>query len=471
VAVVATDERELKLDVPDGFALPELSGEPLASRVFVSTYYDTADHRLARAGITLRRREENGLSAWQLKLPRGASRLEVEHEGGPARPPRQLQDALLGVTRGEKLESVARLRTRREGVLVADQEQPLAEVVLDVVAVLDGSHVVQEFRELEVEARDGDGRALGRIEKDLRRAGATPGNGNPKVFRVLGETASSVKPKPDASAAEHLLAMIGAQLKAILAYDPAVRLGGTTDDVHQLRVATRRLRSVLRSARPLLEPAWSDSLLEELKWVGEALGTVRDLDVLIEYVEREAESLPEGEQKALAGIVGQLAAARGERRAALVDQLSTPRYLAVLDALENPQLADAKTTVSDIAAAEFERARKAARRTETDEELHKLRVRVKRARYAAELAERAVGKPAADFVDAAKAFQDVVGEHQDAVVAEERLRELADQTGRSRAQFVLGRLVERQAARRGAARAAVPAAWKRVEKRGLKAWR
>jgi CHAD domain-containing protein len=471
LAVVATDELELKLEVPEGFALPELSGEPLVSRVFVSTYYDTADHRLARAGITLRSREENGRNAWQLKLPRGSSRLEIEHEGGPARPPSPFRNALFGVTRGRELKSLARLKTRREGVLVTDQGRPVAEVVLDDVAVMDGNRVLDAFRELEVEARDDGRRALEQIERALRRAGATSGNGKPKLLRVLGESYTHAEPKPDAPAGEHLRAMIAAQLRAVLAYDPAIRLGGTTEDVHQLRVATRRLRSVLRSARPLLDREWTDSIRDELRWLGDALGTVRDLDVLIEYVEHAAADLPSGDHRALSSVVSGLAGVRGERRAKLVEQLSTPRYSAVLDVLESPQLVDSKATVADLAAAEFERARKAARRTETDEELHKLRVRVKRARYAAELAERAVGKPAAAFVKAAKRFQDVAGEHQDAVVAERRLRELAEQTGRGRALFVLGQLVERQRARRSAARAAVPNAWKRLEKRGLKAWR
>ncbi len=471
MAVVATDERELKLDPPEGFALPSLAGEPLTSRVFVSTYYDTADRRLARAGITLRQRDENGLSAWQLKLPRDSSRLEIEHEGGAAHPPEALENALFAVARAEKLESVARLRTRRGGVLVFDQERPVAEVVLDDVAVMDGNRVVSTFRELEIEARDGDRQALSRIERALRRAGATPGNGMPKVPRALGQDFSRVAPQPDEPAVEHLRAMIAAQLGTILARDPAIRLGGTTEDVHQLRVATRRLRSVVRTARPLVDAAWAAALLDELKWLGEGLGTVRDLDVLIEYLEHESESLPPVEQRALAGVIGGLAGIRGDRRASLVEQLSTPRYLAVLDALESLQPADSKATVAELAAAEFQRAKKAPRHTKTDEELHSLRVRVKRARYAAELAERAVGKPAAKFVAAAKAFQDVAGEHQDAVVAEERLRELAEKTGRGKALFVLGRLVERQQARRDATRAAVPAAWKRVEKRGLKAWR
>ena len=86
-----TVERELKLEPPDGFELPPLDGEDLESRVFTSTYYDTPPRSLLRAGITLRRRVENGLSRWQLKLPRdGYARAEIEAFGGPVGPPDDL---------------------------------------------------------------------------------------------------------------------------------------------------------------------------------------------------------------------------------------------------------------------------------------------------------------------------------------------------------------------------------------------
>ena len=79
----STVERELKLEPPDGFELPPLDGEDLESRVFTSTYYDTAPRSLLRAGITLRRRVENGLSRWQLKLP--ARRLRAGGDRGVRR--------------------------------------------------------------------------------------------------------------------------------------------------------------------------------------------------------------------------------------------------------------------------------------------------------------------------------------------------------------------------------------------------
>ena len=86
---------------------------------------------------------------------------------------------------------------------------------------------------------------------------------------------------------------------------------------------------------------------------------------------------------------------------------------------------------------------------ESDDALHEVRKTAKKARYAAELAEPVAGKRAARFVKQAKAFQDVVGEHQDAVVAEERLRELAA-TRSGSSLLAAGRLIEgTDAPRRG----------------------
>src|SRR5689334_17012475 len=79
-------EVEVKLDAPAGYVLPDLGGEPLERRVFTSTYYDTPTSSLSRSGITLRRRVENGVARWQLKLLAGEGRFELEEPGGPAAP-------------------------------------------------------------------------------------------------------------------------------------------------------------------------------------------------------------------------------------------------------------------------------------------------------------------------------------------------------------------------------------------------
>ena len=142
----ATLEREIKLAPGEGFVFPELMGERLPGRVFISTYHDTEDLRLAPYGVTLRHRVEDGTGLWQLKLPRGSARLELEVPGQASRPPAELVELLPAYLRGRQLVPVARLRTRRETIRASG-----AEIVDDNVSVLEGQRVARRFREIEIE--------------------------------------------------------------------------------------------------------------------------------------------------------------------------------------------------------------------------------------------------------------------------------------------------------------------------------
>jgi CHAD domain-containing protein len=474
-----TLERELKLGADPGFSLPELPGEALPARVFTSTYFDTDDRRLARYGVTLRRRVERSRGLWQLKLPRGVARLELEAPGGPAAPPAEMVRLLPAHLRRGELAPVAKLRTRRSGVRVARGGVPVADVTLDVVTVFVDGRVARSFREVEAELVDGSERGLHEIEEALRAAGARAGDARPKLFQALDlePPPAPRAPKASAPAGEHLQAMLARQYAAIVAHDPGTRLGVEPEELHQMRVATRRLRAFLRAARSLLAPGWAEELRAEVAWLGAALGPVRDLDVLIEHLREDARSLGRGEQRALRRLFDHLAQEREEARALLLETLDSDRYIDVLDRLEvavaEPRIVAEDVSLREIAETEFKRLRRAVRRLApdpSDEALHDIRIRGKRARYAAELAEGSVGKPASRFVREAKAFQDVLGDHQDAVVAEERIRAvLAGRRGPALA-FAAGRLVEREHARRIARRTAFPGAWKRLEKAGREAW-
>src|SRR5438094_507855 len=200
----ATCERELKLDVDGSFELPALKGEALPNRTFTSTYHDTPARSLLRAGITLRRRLENGKSLWQLKLPRSDdARSELEEPGGPGRVPKALASLLAAHVRHGAFEPVATLRTRRAGVRVLDGERRVADVTVDNVDVLDAGRAAGGFVELEVELVEGDEADLERLGRRLRRAGAKTSNGVPKLYRVL-EPPRVNEPAADASLREHL---------------------------------------------------------------------------------------------------------------------------------------------------------------------------------------------------------------------------------------------------------------------------
>jgi CHAD domain-containing protein len=472
-------ERELKLEVGPRFRLPKLPGEPLAPRIFASVYYDTPDHRLARQGVTVRCRTEKRAHHWQVKLPRGAARLELEVGAPPSALPAELGRLLTLYTRGADLVPVATLLTRRSGIRVRDLRGPVAEVVLDSVSVFENRRVMKRFREVEVELVGGDEAALEHLGALLRAAGATDGDGRPKLLRALGLNlaAETKSPAPSDTALDHVLAMLRAQLESVRARDPGTRLGREPEELHQMRAAVRRLRAILRAARPLFQAEASEALREELAWLNSALGGRRDLDVLREYLATELAALDPLERRGGQRLLRRLDDEREGAGAALLEVLDSPRYFALLDRLEafaaHPPASGEDVSLRELAGAEFRKLRKAARalaEAPSDAELHAVRIKAKRARHAAELAAPVVGRRAERFAEMAKRLQDILGEHQDAVVAEARLRQLFDHAPGRRAGFVAGRLVERQRARREAARAAYTGLWPKVERRGRKAW-
>jgi CHAD domain-containing protein len=468
--VKETFERELKLEPPDGFVLPELGGEPLPTRVFTSTYHDTPDLVLARNGITLRRRVEEGTGLWQLKLPRGVARVELEQPGPPARPPLEMVSLLVAHLRGRRVEPVARLRTRRVGVR-ADG----VEVVDDSVSILAGQRVTGRFRELELELVDGDDdAALRRLDAELRRAGArSSGDLRPKLFRALdlAGPVTSVTAPAEMAPVDALGLALGEQARRLLRHDPGTRLGSDPEDLHQLRVATRRLRAFLRAGRPLLDRSWSEQLRAELGWLGSSLGPARDLDVLSERLQADVASLGEDGDAAVA-LLARLAAERADARAAVIRALTSDRYLALLDRLDHvsePEPASdgaGPPSLTHVFRAEWRRTRKALAglgRRSSDAELHAARIRVKRARYAAELAEHELGADGARFISRAKALQEILGEHQDATVAEHRLAEWA--SGGNEGPGV-ARLIAFERERKAEARAAWPDARRALKRAG-----
>jgi CHAD domain-containing protein len=415
--------------------------------VFTSTYHDTPDGRFIRTGISLRRRVENGLSIWEVELPDAPGEVALSEPGGPAEPPPLVTDLLRGLLRERELVEVATLQTRRS--------EEGEGGVRDEVAVLDGRHVVESF---EVEGRPEDPGLL--VIRKRRRARG------PNIADLRKITALP-----------YLQAMIREQYDEILAHDPGTRLGTDPEALHKFRVAVRRLRAVLRAARPILDRAWTDQLRAELAWLGRALGAVRDHDVLLQHVRAQAPTMSPDEQAPLERLAEAIDAQREGARGELLEVLSSPRYLELLGRIElageMPRWNGVRRSVKNLAVREFRKFERELDRLgpgPSNAELHRLRVRGKRVRYAGELAAPAVGKPAHRFVARAKKVQDVLGEHQDAVVAEHRLRELIRAKRDPGIAFVAGRLIERQHLRTTAARRLTPKVLRKLRKGGRKAW-
>ena len=467
-------EREVKLKTGQAFRLPHFPGEPLPPRLFTSTYFDTVDFRLARLGVTLRRRTERKRVVWQLKLPRQDARLELEMTSGRSTPPAPLEDLLFGLLRREPLTAIAKLRTHRTGIRIQPLDKPIADVVIDRVRILKARRVVGHLSEIEVELRSGKEKEFAAIVTALREAGAYDGDSRPKVFQALNLDVSSPCLPESAPFSERLKTILQKQLRDILLHDPGTRFGKDPEELHQMRVGIRRFRALLRASRVLLEPEWYASLQEELRWLGAMLGTVRDQDVLIEQLYTEAHALPPAERKTFERLLTTFETHRAQARRQLLDTLRSDRYLDLLSRLElaaqAPALRDApESSLMHLAAQEFKELVKAGKRgtaDPSDHELHRLRIRTKRTRYAAELAIETMGKSAIRFVRQTKRNQDILGEHQDAIVTEERLRQLLQTTRGVKTAFAIGQIVERLRARRRRTKVIFPREWAKLKKRG-----
>jgi CHAD domain-containing protein len=289
-------------------------------------------------------------------------------------------------------------------------------------------------------------------------------NGTPADFSLPEEPlVAGAKDTPTA----HLRAKLDAELRALLAHEPGTRSGADPEDLHQMRVAVRRMRSVLK----LSGDVSAQRVRVELKWLGSALGEVRDYDVLIGHLRTTVASFDEHDQEAAGQLIAAFSAERARAKRRLNRTLNSRRYTSLLAAVAELTRTAGVDTAPDgnrldpVVALrkpyrKLTRAVMALPEDPPDNDLHTLRIHGKRLRYAAELAVAAAKKKQAarlrSLVKATKWLQDVLGDHQDAVVAANRVRNLAVISDERMVGFVAGRIVEREANRRGEARASWP---------------
>jgi CHAD domain-containing protein len=495
-------ELELKLAVDETFAAPDFPPEKtdverveeLPPLKLSATYYDTPDLRLARHGVTLRHRTggtDDG--PWTVKVPaRGdaATREELSFAGSNRTVPGEALDLVTAFTRRAPVEPVARLRTqRRHWSLLTGDGAELAELTDDRVAVLQRGRIVERFRELEIEARADDRAALESIAKVLRKAGASPPEPTPKVVRALGRRALEPPdfgardgPSPGRPAAHAVRAAIGCGLERMVLNDPGARLGDP-EAVRQMRVGARRLNSNLSTFASLLDREPVKKLREELRWLMGVLGDVRDLDVIASRLQAGA-SGPDSELQPLFTLV---ARRRSRAHARLLDALRSDRYVtlveALVDANASPPLGraasrPARTVLTPLVASRSRKLTRDVRSLDNDaspEDLHRVRIRAKRLRHAAEAAAPGLGrkarKRAKKVARGAAAVQDILGEMHDAVVASDLVRQAASRRpGNARFKSAAEQVVEQQEADARRARARFVGVLERVDRKKLWKW-
>jgi CHAD domain-containing protein len=271
-------------------------------------------------------------------------------------------------------------------------------------------------------------------------------------------------------AIDDLRALLDRQRHTLERTEPGVRDGSDPEELHRFRVATRRSRALIRASRPLVRDQLA-ALDRELRWLGGATSEVRDLDVLIGHLRGLAPSL-EPDEGGADEIVAALEQERERARDGLVAAIEADRFHDLMrrfaESVPGLHASDGTASLTRLARRELERLRTAYEELEpdaSDDDFHEVRIRAKHARYAAELAAGTAGERFEDLAHALAKVQDVIGEHQDAVVAEQRVRELATDESR----LAAGRIVEHERRLRLEARAALPDAMSRVERRADRA--
>jgi len=470
-------EVERKFDAHEGDALPDLTDVEAVAAVGAATdidlratYFDTADLRLARAGITLRRRTGGLDEGWHLKLPVGPeerTEMRLPLATSESVVPDQLQHEVRALLRGRMLGPVASLHTlRTERPLLAADGTVLATMADDTVRAqrfASGGGAATTWRELEVELVDGEPALLGDATRVLAAAGISRSSSPSKLRRALGEALDppdADRRRPDrlgrdAPAGTVVVTYLRAQVEVLLAHDPGAR-HDAPDAVHQMRVASRRLRSALTTYRSLFDRTRTDPLRGELKWLGQTLGAARDAEVLWARLDQLQAALPPDLRfgPVASRIRSEMATTHRVAHDLLIDALDHDRYHALLDDLDAlvddppfteragrradhviPRLVGHAARRVDRAAAAVDRIAEAeptgtatrarSGRDERSMALHEVRKAAKQARYAAESAAASSGRPAERLGNRMEALQEVLGEHQDSVGAQQALRAIA----------------------------------------------
>jgi CHAD domain-containing protein len=464
-------EREDKYDVDARFSMPALddlipSGGRLERAVvhLDSRYFDTEERDLLASGVTLRRRSGDTDTGWQLKVPEGKARTEIRLPADGEAVPGELAELVRGVGQDRPLGEVARIRTERSIARMRDADDTtVIEVADDTVhAVAPGKQArLTRWREIEVEVGTGDESQLDELGERLVRAGARPSAGPSKLAKALDADASGRR--PDGASAGVVTEYLRRQYAELVAGDVVLRQHH--DAIHSTRVATRRIRSTLRIFGALFDERRAARADAELSWYADVLGEVRDRQVQRARFAAAIDELPDDlVVSSFAGDIDDwLKADQQARSRELEAALDSPRYLRLLGEVREWVDAPPFTEGAGAAPSALKRlARRARRKADkwlrqatraanagaddqtVDAALHRARKAAKRARYAVELAAPA-HKHAKEIIKRYKKRQDLLGAHQDAVVAAQLLREHATRAA-TPPPFTYGLLLAREQA-------------------------
>jgi len=284
----------------------------------------------------------------------------------------------------------------------------------------------------------------------------------------------------DTMVLDAIRAAIKTSVDALCENEASVRDTGAVEAVHDARLATRRLRSALRTFRDLLEPTWTRALLEELGWLGEHLGLVRDADVVLGHIEAFADRLPLEDRTALAALLEPMRERRKIACDALIVEMSGERFARLLalvrDAGVHPPITPGafeigrKQLVRLIRRPWRRLKRDVARLGDhpSDAELHRIRIRVRRVRYALEAVAPVASKRGSPVIERITQLQEILGDVHDLAIEREQLRMRARTS--DDAAFAAGEIAGVDLSQAARARRSWRRAWHRAARKRLRFW-
>ena len=455
-------ERELKFRIPEGDGPDSIRGileragfrlEPSAALTHQDRYIDTEDWLLHRAGITLRlRREAARLTLEAKTLARdGAGTLERVEWSQPAPegdppwsrlPPGEVAGLLVPLAPlhfVSRLEVRASVSSEREIFRWSRADEVLGSVSLDRL---------DDYRELELELAEGAPDALGDARAAIEGSLGVHPTAETKLDKALGLAGIRIPTLDEAPFAQRegdslgIVAVknMGRQLARILWNEPGTRLGVDSEYVHDMRVATRRLRTALLVFSGAIPAKVRREWERELRWIGRALGRVRDCDVELEHVRRRVARATEPERTALLVFLNRVEIKRARRRAKLLEKVDSPRFAELRNRAKpwieiRPgvrPLRDAEVPayiVGPRIVAGWDRrmleACATAEARPTAANVHALRIAIKHARYAVEYFADLEGPGASRRAKQLGRLQNILGARQDAAVLLRHMRRYA----------------------------------------------
>jgi CHAD domain-containing protein len=468
----------------------------------VDTYCDTPDWRFHRAGYGLRLRLLAGQTTATLKtLAEAQDGLRRRREISEALPAADL-DSLRNapgpvgqrvrlVAGSKPVQALFEVHTHRQKYTVMLDGLPAAAIALDSTSVPVGE-AAEPFRLRRVEVEVAEA-SLADLQPFVEGMRADCGLQTAILSKYdLGLFARGLQPAglPDlgptaVDAAQTLgetaYAILRRHFAALLSNEPGTRLGDDPEELHDMRVAVRRLRAAMRLFAEAL-PARAARLRQELRWVAGALGEVRDLDVQLIQIQTWAAQADPRDREAWQALAALIEGRRANARRRMMRALDSVRYERLIAAYtamlqrgparrspvgRTPVLEAAPPMISG----RYRKVRKIGDHideTSPPEAYHALRIQCKQLRYALEFFREIYGKHAEELIRRLVALQDILGRHQDACVATASLREMSQSYSRRlppQAVFVMGGLAERYTEQAGELRSEFPKAFQRFKGR------